>query len=725
MGRIEKTVFISYRRVNASWALAIFQNLTQNGYDVFFDFTGIASGDFETVILENIRARAHFLALLTPSALERCTEPTDWLRREIETALDSGRNIVPLMLEGFDFSGPAITNQLSGKLSALKRYNALRVPADYFSEAMERLRERFLNAPLDSVLQPASSFAQETAREHQAAAHNAPEVQDTELRSPAAMPPQDTRKNSQVAKPLFLSVASRLSNALGPALGPLGRDVAIRTGEGNISRTRDGLAIVREFDSPDPLENMTAKMIIGAAKNTRRATGDGAKTTILLIGCILNQAAEAIRTGGDLRAFQSGLELASKHLCGTVHPETGEYERGSLQKATRPLTDENFADVLSLVSGDKGIGRIIVEAHKKVGKDGVVTVRETFAMETTLDVVEGMQFDRGYLSWQFITDQERMECIFENALILIHERKISSMKDLLPLLEQIAKLGKPLLIIAEEVEGEALATLVVNKQRGTLQCAAVKAPGFGDRRKAILADIAVLTGGKAITEDLGIKLENVKIEDLGKANKITIDKDKTTIVEGAGRANEIEGRVKQIRQQIEVTTSDYDREKLQERLAKLVGGIAVIKVGAETETLAKAKAILLERAVLAARSAVEYGVTVGGGIALLRAGETLGELDTPGDQELGKTAVWLACQTVLRQLLTNSGQTLTGVVDRVLKGKNQGYGFDAVTRDYRNLFAVGIVDPANVCCMALRNAVETAVEVLSAPNLVGTKEWAP
>jgi len=369
-------------------------------------------------------------------------------------------------------------------------------------------------------------------------------------------------------------------------------------------------------------------------------------------------------------------------------------------------------------NNDKQIGGIIAEAMKKVGKDGVITVEESKTMDTTLEVVEGMQFDRGYLSPYFITDPERMECVLENALILIHEKKISSMKDLLPLLEQIAKLGKPLLIIAEDVEGEALATLVVNKLRGTLQCAAVKAPGFGDRRKAMLEDIAVLTGGKAITEDLGIKLENVKIEDLGKAKKVTIDKDNSTIVEGAGKAGEIEGRVKQIRQQIEITTSDYDREKLQERLAKLVGGVAVIKVGAATETELKEKKARVEDAMHATRAAVEEGIVPGGGAALLRALPALEKIKADGDEHVGVGIVKRALEEPARQIALNAGFEGAVVIGKIRDSKDEHFGFNADSGEYVDLVKAGVIDPAKVTRLALQNAASIAGLMLTTEALV-------
>src|ERR1700758_3396956 len=430
-----------------------------------------------------------------------------------------------------------------------------------------------------------------------------------------------------------------LADAVKITLGPKGRNAVIEKKFGAPIITKDGVTVAKEIELRDPLENMGAQMVREAASKTSDVAGDGTTTATVLAQAIFREGVKTVAAGASPTGLKRGIERA---VASSIE---------EIRKLHRDVKGEMIAQVGTIsANNDKQIGGIIAEAMKKVGKDGVITVEESKTMDTTLEVVEGMQFDRGYLSPYFITDPERMECILENALILIHEKKISSMKDLLPLLEQIAKLGKPLLIIAEEVEGEALATLVVNKLRGTLQCCAVKAPGFGDRRKAMLEDIAVLTGGKAITEDLGIKLENVKIEDLGKAKKVTVDKDNTTIVEGGGKASEIEGRVKQIRQQIEITTSDYDREKLQERLAKLVGGVAVIKVGAATETELKEKKARVEDAMHATRAAVEEGIVPGGGTALIRCLPSLERIKVEGDESIGVKIVKRALEEPLRQI---------------------------------------------------------------------------
>src|SRR5208283_136847 len=442
----------------------------------------------------------------------------------------------------------------------------------------------------------------------------------------------------------ILRGVNQLADAVKITLGPKGRNVVIEKKFGSPTITKDGVTVAKEIELEDKLENMGAQMVREVASKTSDVAGDGTTTATVLAQSIFRQGVKNVTAGANPMAVKRGIEKAI---------ETAVAE---IQKMSKPVTGDMIAQVGAIsANNDATIGDIIAGAMKKVGKDGVITVEESKTMDTQLEVVEGMQFDRGYLSPYFITDPERMECDLENALILIHEKKISSMKDLLPLLEQIAKLSKPLLIIAEDVEGEALATLVVNKLRGTLQCAAVKAPGFGDRRKAMLEDIATLTGGKAITEDLGIKLENVKVEDLGKAKKVTIDKDNSTIIEGAGKSADIEGRVKQIRQQVENTTSDYDREKLQERLAKLVGGVAVIKVGAATETELKEKKARVEDAMHATRAAVEEGIVPGGGSALLRCLHVLDKIKAEGDELVGVGIVKRALEEPSRQIALNAG----------------------------------------------------------------------
>jgi len=453
---------------------------------------------------------------------------------------------------------------------------------------------------------------------------------------------------------------------------------------------------------------MGAQMVREVASKTSDVAGDGTTTATVLAQAIFREGVKTVAAGASPMALKRGIEKAV------------EVAVGEIKKLHRDVKGEMIAQVGTIsANNDKQIGDIIAEAMKKVGKDGVITVEESKTMETALEVVEGMQFDRGYLSPYFVTDPERMECVLEDVRILIHEKKISSMKDLLPLLEQIAKMGKPLLIIAEDVEGEALATLVVNKLRGTLQCAAVKAPGFGDRRKAMLEDIATLTGGKAITEDLGIKLENVKVEDLGRAKKITIDKDNTTIVEGSGKATEIEGRVKQIRAQIDETTSDYDREKLQERLAKLVGGVAVIKVGAATETELKEKKARVEDAMHATRAAVEEGIVAGGGVALIRCITALERLKLQDDDEvIGVNIVKRALEEPMRQIAQNAGHEGAVVVGKVRESKDENFGFDAETGDYADLVKSGVIDPAKVTRLALQNAASIAALMLTTEALV-------
>jgi chaperonin GroEL len=459
-------------------------------------------------------------------------------------------------------------------------------------------------------------------------------------------------------------------------------------------------------------------MVKEVASKTSDVAGDGTTTATVLAQAIYREGVKTVAAGANPMALKRGIEQAINLVAGKINKE-GEREKGDLDKLSKPVSGEMIAQVGTVsANNDETIGRIIAEAMKKVGKDGVITVEESKTLETQLDVVEGMQFDRGYLSPYFVTDPERMEAVLENAYILIHEKKISSMKDLLPLLEQIAKSGKPLIIVAEDVEGEALATLVVNKLRGTLHVAAVKAPGFGDRRKAMLEDIATLTGGKAITEDLGIKLENVQVSDLGQAKKVTIDKDNTTIVEGKGENKKIQGRVAEIRGQIEKTTSDYDREKLQERLAKLVGGVAVIKVGAATETEMKEKKARVEDAMHATRAAVEEGIVPGGGVALARSAAALDKLKLQGDEQIGVNIVKRAMQEPLRQIAENAGEEGAVVLGKVLDAKDANFGYNAFSNEYEDLVKAGVLDPTKVVRTALQNAGSIAALMLTTEALV-------
>ena len=471
--------------------------------------------------------------------------------------------------------------------------------------------------------------------------------------------------HGEESRQAILRGVNLLADAVKVTLGPKGRNVVIEKKFGSPTITKDGVTVAKEIELKDSLENMGAQMVREVASKTSDVAGDGTTTATVLAQAIYREGVKTVAAGANPMAMKRGIEKAITAICGSLDKE-GNRVKGELDKFSKPVTGDMIAQVGTIsANNDETIGNIIAQAMKKVGKDGVITVEEAKTLETQLDVVEGMQFDRGYLSPYFVTDPERMEVSLENAYILINEKKISSMKDLLPLLEQIAKSGKPLLIVAEDVEGEALATLVVNKLRGTLQVAAVKAPGFGDRRKAMLQDIATLTGGKAITEDLGIKLENVQIGDLGQAKKITIDKDNTTIVEGKGKHSDIEGRVKEIRSQIDKTTSDYDREKLQERLAKLVGGVAVIKVGAATETEMKEKKARVEDAMHATRAAVEEGIVPGGGVALARCVGALDKLKLEGDEQIGVNIVRRALVEPLRQIAENAGEEGAIVLGKV------------------------------------------------------------
>ena len=505
----------------------------------------------------------------------------------------------------------------------------------------------------------------------------------------------------------ILRGVNRLADAVKVTLGPKGRNVVLDKKFGSPIITKDGVTVAKEIELKEPLENMGAQMVREVASKTSDVAGDGTTTATVLAQAIYREGSKNVTAGANPMDVKRGIEKA-------VAAVTEE-----LKKLSKPVKGNMIAQVGTIsANNDETIGKIIAEAMEKVGKDGVITVEEAKTLETSLDVVEGMQFDRGYLSPYFVTDPERMEVALENPLVLIHEKKISSMKDLLPVLEQVAKLGRPLLIIAEDIEGEALATLVVNKLRGTLQVAAVKAPGYGDRRKAMLEDIATLTGGKAITEDLGIKLENVKLDDMGKAKKITIDKENTTIVEGAGKSKDIEGRVKQIRTQIDETTSDYDREKLQERLAKLVGGVAVIKVGAATETEMKEKKARVEDAMHATKAAVEEGIVPGGGVALLRCTKVVDALKEEGDVKVGINIIRRALEEPLRQIAGNAGLEGAVVIARVRESKNAEEGFNALTEKYENLVEAGVIDPTKVVRSALQNAASIASLLLTTEALV-------
>jgi chaperonin GroEL len=525
--------------------------------------------------------------------------------------------------------------------------------------------------------------------------------------------------HGEESRQAILRGVNLMADAVKVTLGPRGRNVVIEKRFGSPTITKDGVTVAKEIELQDALENLGAQMVREVASKTSDVAGDGTTTATVLAQAIYREGVRTVAAGANPMAMKRGIEKAITAICGTVDPKTGERANGELDKLSKPVTGDMIAQVGSIsANNDDTIGQIIADAMKKVGKDGVITVEESKTLETQLEVVEGMQFDRGYLSPYFVTDPERMEVAFENAYILIHEKKISSMKDILPLLEQISKSGKPLLIVAEDIEGEALATLVVNKLRGTLQVAAVKAPGFGDRRQAILQDIASLTGGKAITEDLGIKLEHVTMEDLGQAKKITVDKDNTTIIEGKGKHDDVEGRVKEIRGQIDKTTSDYDREKLQERLAKLVGGVAIIKVGAATETEMKEKKARVEDAMHATRAAVEEGIVPGGGVALARCIPALDRLKLEGDEQIGVNIVKRALQEPLRQIAQNAGEEGAIVFRKVTDSKDPHFGFNALTGEFGDLVKAGVLDPTKVVRTALTNAGSIASLMLTTEALV-------
>src|SRR5437868_958110 len=524
--------------------------------------------------------------------------------------------------------------------------------------------------------------------------------------------------HGEESRQAILRGVNLLADAVKVTLGPKGRNVVIEKKFGSPTITKDGVTVAKEIELKEPLENMGAQMVREVASKTSDVAGDGTTTATVLAQAIYREGVKTVAAGANPMAMKRGIEKAVILVCGKLDKE-GNREKGELDKLSKPVSGDMIAQVGTIsANNDETIGKIIAEAMKKVGKDGVITVEESKTMETQLEVVEGMQFDRGYLSPYFVTDPERMEAALEDAYILIYEKKISSMKDLLPLLEQIAKGSKPLLIVAEDVEGEALATLVVNKLRGTLHVAAVKAPGFGDRRKAMLQDIAILTGGKGITEGLGLKLENVEVSDLGQAKKVTIDKDNTTIVEGKGKHSEIEGRVKEIRGQVDKTTSDYDREKLQERLAKLVGGVAVIKVGAATETEMKEKKARVEDAMHATRAAVEEGIVPGGGVALARCAAALDKVKADGDEQIGVNIVKRAITEPLRQIVENAGEEGAVILGKVLESKESNYGFNAFSNEYEDLVKAGVLDPTKVVRTALQNAGSIASLMLTTEALV-------
>ncbi len=502
----------------------------------------------------------------------------------------------------------------------------------------------------------------------------------------------------------------KLANAVKVTLGPRGRNVILDKKFGSPTITNDGVTIAKEIELEDPYENMGAQMVKEVATKTQDVAGDGTTTATLLAQCMIHQGIRNVTAGSNPMYIKRGMEKAVEGAVDAVR-------RQSKQVKGR----DEIAQVATIsANNDSEIGELIADAMEKVGKDGVITVEEAKSMDTSLEVVEGMQFDRGYLSPYFVTDAERMECVLEDPYILIHDKKISSMKDLLPVLEKIAQIGKPLLVICEDVEGEALATLVVNKLRGTLQCAAVKAPGFGDRRKAMLEDVAVLTNGRVISEEVGFKLENATVTDLGRAKRVTIDKDNTTIVEGGGKKSEIQGRVNQIRKQIEDSTSDYDREKLQERLAKLAGGVAVINVGAATETEMKEKKARVEDALAATRSAVEEGIVPGGGVALLRAIDAVSKLELEGEEQIGVDIIARALEEPLRTIATNAGNEGSIVVEQVKKMK-AAMGFNAAKNVYEDLVKAGIVDPTKVARSALQNAASIAALLLTTEAIVTEK----
>ncbi len=512
---------------------------------------------------------------------------------------------------------------------------------------------------------------------------------------------------SDQSRQAILRGVNQLAEAVKVTLGPKGRNVVLEKKFGGPTITKDGVTVAKEIELKDPLENLGAQMVREVASKTSDVAGDGTTTATILAQAIFREGVKAVTAGANPMALKRGIEKAV------------EVAVEELKKLSKPVSGDMIAQVGRIsANSDATIGDVIAEAMKKVGKDGVITVEESKTMTTELATVDGMQFDRGYLSPYFVSDPDRMECVLEDPYILIHEKKISSMKDVLPLLEQVARAGKPLLVISEDVEGEALATFVVNKLRGTLTVCAVKAPGFGDRRKAMMEDISILTGGKALMEETGIKLESVQLEDLGRAKRVTVDKDNTTIIDGGGETKNIEGRIKQLRNQVEETTSDYDREKLQERLAKLAGGVAIIKVGAATETEMKEKKARVEDALHATRAAVEEGIVPGGGVALLRASIALGKLKLGDDEQFGVDIVRRACEEPVRQIVANCGTEGSVVAEKLRDHKDPNYGFNASTETYEDLVKAGVIDPTKVTRTALQNAASIASLMLTTEAVI-------
>src|SRR5450432_381113 len=524
--------------------------------------------------------------------------------------------------------------------------------------------------------------------------------------------------HGEESRQAILRGVNLLADAVKVTLGPKGRNVVIEKKFGSPTITKDGVTVAKEIELANALENMGAQMVREVASKTSDVAGDGTTTATVLAQAIYREGVKTVAAGANPMALKRGIDKAVEAVVGK-RDEHGVVVGGALEKFSKPVTGEMIAQVGSIsANSDSTIGNIIAEAMKKVGKDGVITVEEGKTMVTELQTVDGMQFDRCYLSPYFVSDAERMECVFEDPYILIHDKKISNMKDLLPVLEQIARVGKPLLVIAEEVDGEALATLVVNTLRGTLSACAVKSPGFGDRRKAMLEDISILTGGKAIMEETGIKLDGIHLEDLGRAKRVTVDKDTTTIIDGGGAQKDIEGRIKQLRTQLEETTSEYDREKLQERLAKLAGGVAIIKVGAHTETEMKEKKARVEDALHATRAAVEEGIVPGGGVALLRATVALETLKLEGDEQFGVNIVRRACEEPVRQIVVNCGTEGAVVLQKIKANPDANFGFNAATEEYEDLVKAGVIDPTKVTRTALQNAASIAGLMLTTEAMI-------
>ena len=668
MAQIEKTVFISYRRTDVYTALAVYENLKNQGYDVFFDYRNIAAGDFEQIITANIKARAHFLVILTPLALDRCNEPGDWLRREIELAIEEKRNIVPLFFKGFRFGAPEVADKLTGGLKNFSRYNGLNVHEDFFDEAMQRVRTQFLSIPLDTVLHPVSTEVQKVVEKEQVAADDA--LRQKEIRSRVKRVEGKLNKPKAEADPGISEPSKK--QAKGELHKPAQRFKLHTSGE--IAERYSGVYF-SQFE-----------------------------TSVLFEELIVRQCQEYVADGYSFELLKQGLKRCTEIVSEKLHGISLMVE-----------TKEEIASVVTNSGAEEWIGGLIADVMDHIGKDGVITVEESKSVEVTTEYVEGIQFDRGYLSAYFITSTDKMEAVISEPYILINGKKISAAEDIVPILEKLIQGGKrDLVIVAEDIDGKALASLVLNKQRGMLNVLAVKAPGFGDHRKAMLQDIAILTGGTVIAEETGRKLETATLKDLGRAEKVVSDKENTTIVGGKGKKSDIESRFKEIRAEIDKSTSDYDKEKLQERLAKLSGGVAIIHVGAATETEMMEKRLHIEHALFVARAAVEEGLVPGGGVAYLNCIEALDGYSTNFEYEkIGISILRNVLDAPIRRIAIGAGLDSTAVLNNIFRlskeKRNKNIGYDMFTEKYVDMVKVKVIEPTKLIISTITESVDRAL----------------